>query len=282
MRVVSELRHKYPLDSLLKLAGIPRSTYYYILKNLDYQDRYQEVKEVIGQIVRDHKGRYGYRRVTIELHKRGYAINHKVVMRLMKELHLTCRVRMKKYRSYRGELGHIAPNILQRQFTAKKPNEKWVTDITQFNLFSEKLYLSPILDLYNGEIISYSIYARPAYAQVKEMLDAAFAKIPDGTNLILHSDQGWQYQMKPYVQALEAKGVRQSMSRKGNCLDNSVMENFFGLLKSELLYLQDFESLEDFKEQLVEYIDYYNNRRIKIKLKGLSPVQYRTQSLIAA
>ncbi len=282
MRVVSELRHKYLLDSLLKLAGIPRSTYYYILKNLARQERYQEVKEVIGQIVRDHKGRYGYRRITIELHKRGYAVNHKVVMRLMKELHLTCRVRMKKYRSYRGEVGHIAPNILQRQFRAKRPNEKWVTDITEFSLFGKKLYLSPILDLYNSEIVSYSIYDRPVYAQVKEMLDAAFAKIPGGTNLILHSDQGWQYQMKPYVQALEAKGIRQSMSRKGNCLDNSVIENFFGLLKSELLYLQDFESLEDFKAQLVEYMDYYNNRRIKSKLKGLSPVQYRTQSLVAA
>jgi len=282
VRVVSELRLEFSLDKLLKLAEIPRSTYYYILKHLDRQDCYQEVKEVIVQIVQENKGRYGYRRVTMGLHNRGYVVNHKVVMRLMKELGLTCRVRMKKYRSYRGEVGHIAPNILQRQFTAENPNEKWVTDITEFSLFGQKLYLSPILDLYNGEIISYSIYDRPVYAQVKEMLDAAFAKIPDGTNLILHSDQGWHYQMKPYVQALEAKGIRQSMSRKGNCLDNSVMENFFGLLKSELLYLQDFESLKDFKSQLVEYMDYYNNHRIKCKLKGLSPVQYRTQSLITA
>lgn len=270
------------MDKLLKLAGIPRSTYYYILKHLDFSDRYQEIKEVITQIVHEHKGRYGYRRVTIEIHNRGYSVNHKVVMRLMKELHLTCRVRMKKYRSYRGEAGHIAPNILQRQFTADKPNEKWVTDITEFGLFGQKLYLSPILDLYNGEIVSFSLYHRPVYAQVQEMLDAAFAKIPDGTNLILHSDQGWQYRMEPYVKALETKGIRQSMSRKGNCLDNSVMENFFGLLKSELLYLQDFDSVEDFKDQLIEYMDYYNNRRIKKKLKGLSPVQYRTQSSLAA
>jgi len=270
------------LDKLLKLAGFPRSTYYYILKRLDRQDCYQEVKEVISQIVHYHKGRYGYRRVTMELRNRGYCVNHKVVMRLMKELHLTCRVRMKKYRSYRGSVGHIAPNLLQRQFKADKPNEKWVTDITEFSLFGQKLYLSPILDLYNGEIVSFSIYDRPVYAQVKEMLDVAFKKIPDDTNLILHSDQGWQYQMKPYVKALEAKGIRQSMSRKGNCLDNSVIENFFGLLKSELLYLQDFDSLEDFKKQLIEYIDYYNNHRIKCKLKGLSPVQYRTQSLVAA
>ena len=282
MRVVSELRHEFPLDKLLKLAGIPRSTYYYILKRLDSPDCYQETKEAITQIVNDHKGRYGYRRVTMELHNRGYYVNHKVVMRLMKELNLTCRVRLKKYRSYKGNVGHIAPNLLQRQFKADKPNEKWVTDITEFSLFGQKLYLSPILDLYNGEIVSFSIYERPIYAQVKEMLAAAFAKIPDGTNLILHSDQGWQYQMEPYIKELKAKGIRQSMSRKGNCLDNSVMENFFGLLKSELLYLQDFTSPEDFKAQLIEYMDYYNNHRIKCKLKGLSPVQYRTQSLVAA
>lgn len=270
------------MDKLLKLAGIPRSTYYHILKHLDRQDPYQEVKEAIGQIGLEHKGRYGYRRVTMELHKRGYSVNHKVVMRLMKELHLTCRVRMEKYRSYRGEVGHIAPNILQRQFVAERPNEKWVTDVTEFSLLGSKLYLSPILDLYNSEIVSYSIYDRPVYASVQEMLDKALAKIPDDTNLILHSDQGWQYQMHSYVEALAVKGIRQSMSRKGNCLDNSVMENFFGLLKSELLYLQKFTSLEDFKSQLIEYMDYYNNHRIKAKLKGLSPVEYRTQSLIAA
>ena len=110
-------------------------------------------------------------------------------------------------------------------------NEKWVTDVTEFSLFGQKLYLSPILDLYNGEIISYNISLRPVFSQVIEMLEKAFEKIPDKTNLILHSDQGWQYQMKQYQQLLKDKGIRQSMSRKGNCLDNSVMENFFGLLK---------------------------------------------------
>ena len=191
-------------------------------------------------------------------------------------------VRMKKYRSYKGEVGKIAPNLLQRNFKAEKANQKWTTDITEFSLFGTKLYLSPILDMYNGEIISYSISNSPVLNQVMDMLDKAFAKIPDNTQLIFHSDQGWQYQHKAYQQRLKDKGIRQSMSRKGNCLDNAVMENFFGLLKSELLYLREFSSLEEFQIELEKYIDYYNNKRIKSKLKGLSPVQYRIQSSLVA
>lgn len=200
----------------------------------------------------------------------------------MKQLHLKSIVRIKKYKSYRGEVGKIAPNILKRNFKAEKPNEKWVTDVTEFSLFGKKLYLSPILDLYNGEIVSYNISDSPNFAQITNMLEKAFLKLPDNTNLLLHSDQGWQYQMKHYRAMLNKKGIVQSMSRKGNCLDNSVMENFFGLLKSELLYLQEFDSLEHFKKELKEYIDYYNNKRIKCKLKGMSPVQYRIHSLSVA
>ena len=200
----------------------------------------------------------------------------------MKELGLVCRVRMKKYRSYKGEVGKLAPNLMERNFEAEKPNQKWVTDVTEFSLFGQKLYLSPILDLCSRDIVSYTISDRPVLSMVNEMLDKAFEKIPDGTNLILHSDQGWQYQHKQYQRRLKAKGIRQSMSRKGNCLDNAVIENFFGLLKSELLYLQAFDSLEHFKAELVEYLDYYNNRRIKAKLKGLPPAIHRLQALSAA
>jgi len=240
------------------------------------------VKVQIRSIFEENKMRVGYRRITLELHGKGIRINHKPVQRLMKELGLACKVRMKKYKSYRGEVGKVAPNLLARDFKADKPNEKWVTDITEFSLFGQKLYLSPILDLYNGEIISYNISSRPVFSQVTDMVQQAFKKIPDGTSLILHSDQGWQYQMKRYQWLLEKKGVRQSMSRKGNCLDNAVMENFFGILKSELLYLQEFYSVEHFIQELIEYLDYYNNRRIKSKLKGLSPVNYRTQSNLVA
>jgi transposase InsO family protein len=200
----------------------------------------------------------------------------------MKEEGVVCLVRMKKYRSYKGEVGKIAPDLLKRNFEAKKPDQKWVTDVTEFSLFGQKLYLSPILDLCGSDIVSYSISDRPVLSMVTTMLDDAFEKIPDDTNLIMHSDQGWQYQHKQYQRMLEKKGIRQSMSRKGNCLDNAVMENFFGLLKSELLYLQTFDSMEHFKAELVEYMDYYNNRRIKLKLKGMCPVQYRLHTLQSA
>lgn len=218
----------------------------------------------------------------MELRNREYTINHKTVQKLMKQLDLKCMVRIKKYKSYRGKVGKVAPNLLERNFKADKPNQKWVTDVTEFSLFGKKLYLSPILDLYNGEIISYNISERPTFHQTIDMLNKAFERIPNDTHLILHSDQGWQYQMLRYQNLLTKKGILQSMSRKGNCLDNSVMENFFGLLKTELLYLQKFDTIEQFIEELKAYIDYYNNKRIKCKLKGLSPIQYRIQSSEAA
>ena len=281
-QVVQKLRQKHSLEILLSIAQLPRATFYYHLKRMNRTDKHAEVKEEITAIYHENRGRYGYRRITAELRNRNLPLNHKTVQRLMKELGLVCRVRMKKYRSYKGEVGKIAPNLLNRDFHADRPNQKWVTDITEFSLFGEKLYLSPILDLCSSDLVSYTISERPVLSMVTTMLDKAFEKIPDDTNLILHSDQGWQYQHKQYQRMLREKGIRQSMSRKGNCLDNAVIENFFGLLKSELLYLQDFESIEHFKRELVEYLDYYNNRRIKAKLKGLPPAIHRQQALSAA
>ena len=267
---------------LLEIAHLPRATFYYHLKQENKPDKYQTAKDEIVAIYHEHKGRYGYRRITAELHKRNIPLNHKTVQRLMKEMGITCRVRMKKYRSYKGEVGKIAPNRLARDFYAEKPNQKWVTDVTEFQLFGQKLYLSPILDLHSRDIVSYTISDRPVLPMVITMLEKAFATIPNDTNLLLHSDQGWQYQHKQYQRMLREKGIKQSMSNKGNCLDNAVMENFFGLLKSELLYLQEFESMDHFKQELVEYLDYYNNRRIKARLKGLPPALHRQQALSAA
>lgn len=191
---------------------MPRSTYYYYVKQSKKSDKYKVVKEEITTIYHENQGRYGYRRITLELHNRGYHINHKTVQRLMNELHLKCMVRIKKYRSYKGEIGKIAPNIIQRNFKAERPNEKWTTDITEFALFGTKLYLSPILDMYNGEIISYNISERPVLGQVIDMLDKAFEKIPADTNLIFHSDQGWQYQHTQYQSRLKNRGILQSTS----------------------------------------------------------------------
>ena len=248
------------------------------MKSATKPDKYLVEKAEISSIYHENQGRYGYRRITLEMRNRGYVLNHKTVQRLMKVLKLKCQVRIKKYRSYKGEIGKVAPNLINRDFKAERPAQKWTTDITEFSLFGQKLYLSPVLDMFNGEIISYNISERPHLGQVMDMLDKAFRTIPDDTGLIFHSDQGWQYQHKMYQQRLKDKGIRQSMSRKGNCLDNAVMENFFGLLKSELLYLRKFKDIDEFKDELEKYIDYYNNQRIKGKLKGLSPVQYRVQS----
>lgn len=280
--MIQKLRREFPLAILLEIARLPRATFYYHLKKQNKTDKYKEVKEEISAIYHENKGRYGYRRIEIELKNRNIHLNHKTVQRLMKELGLVCRVRMKKYKSYKGEIGKIAPNLLNRDFTTSRPNQKWVTDVTEFHLFGEKLYLSPVLDLHSNDLISYTLSDRPVLSMVTNMLEKAFLQIPDSTNLILHSDQGWHYQHKQYQRMLHKKGIRQSMSRKGNCLDNAVMENFFGLLKTELLYLQNFDSMEHFKRELIEYLDYYNNKRIKAKLKGLPPALHRQQALSAA
>lgn len=273
-RIIYELRHEFKIKELLNAAQIKKSTYYYHIYKLNGPDKYDKIKEEIKKIYNENKGRYGYRRITTELKNRGFSINHKTVQRLMRLIGVKCMVRMKKYKSYKGDVGKIAPNVLKRNFKADRPNQKWVTDVTEFAFCGQKVYLSPIIDLYNGEVISYNISDRPVFAQVADMLEKAFSQLDVKTDLILHSDQGWQYQMKKYQNMLKEKGIIQSMSRKGNCLDNSLAENFFSHLKSELLYLQEFNSIEEFKAELIEYIEYYNNSRIKSKLK-MSPVAYR-------
>lgn len=259
-----------------------RSTFYYHLKILGRTDRYEVERKRTCEIFHESKGRYGYRRVTMQLHNEGFAINHKMVERLMQEQGLKCLIRKKRYRSYKGTIGKIAPNILNRDFRADRPCQKLVTDVSQISIGDKKSFLSPVLDLFNGEVLGYDISDRADLTQINKMLDKVFAitdKLPEEWDTTLHSDQGWQYQHKTYQEALEKHGIKQSMSRKGNCLDNSVMENFFGLMKSELLYANDYKSMEHFKKDLKEYIDWYNNKRIKMKLKGMSPVQYRAQYL---
>jgi transposase InsO family protein len=270
-----ELRHKFDLNLLLNQTNMARSSFYYYQKHNKLPDKYKDIKELIKSIYHKNKGRYGYRRITDELQNKGIIINHKTVLRLMKLLGLKSIIRIKKYKSYKGEQGKIAPNILERNFKAQAPNQKWATDITEFNVSGQKLYLSPIIDLYNQEIISYELTERPVFNQVVTMLKKAFKKIPNNTNLTLHSDQGWQYQMKQYQYLLKEKGILQSMSRKGNCLDNAIIENFFGILKSEMFYTQKFKSIEELKKEIKEYINYYNNERIKSNLNKMSPIQYR-------
>ena len=269
-----ELRPVFDLEVLLDQTNMARSSYYYHQKR-NQIDKYQVEKKLIEQIYHCHKGRYGYRRITLELRNMGILINHKTVFRLMGQLGLKSIIRAKKYKSYKGTQGKLVPNILNRNFKSLRPDEKWATDLTEFNVSGRKLYLSPIIDLFNGEIISYELSERPTFEQVVTMLKKSFNRLAATPNLILHSDQGWQYQMKQYQYLLTEKGITQSMSRKGNCLDNAIIENFFGTLKSELFYLKKYQSIDQLKTEIQEYIRYYNNDRIREGLKGMSPIQYR-------
>jgi putative transposase len=275
---VHELRRDYPIEGLLKQAGLPRSTFYYQQQKPHATDKYAALKVKIKEIYHGHKGRYGYRRVTAALRRLGHVVNHKLIQRLMGILGLKSLVRPKKYRSYKGEIGAIAPNVLKRQFKATSLNQKWVTDVTEFRVTGEKLYLSPIMDLFNREIIAYETSKKPVQI-VDEMLHQAVRRLRRKDKPVLHSDQGWQYQMRSYQRVLRKYGVVQSMSRKGNCLNNAAMESFFGTLKAEFFHLQRFTSIDELRKGLKGYIEYYNRDRITLKLKGLSPVEYRTQPL---
>ena len=263
---------------MLQLSGLARSTFYYYLKRQS-TDKYEREKREIVDIFNTNKGRYGYRRVLTVLRNRGYSINHKTVLKIMNSLGLKGKQRKNdKYHSYKGKVGKVADNLLKRDFYAEKPFEKLTTDITQFKVCNEKVYLSPIMDLYNREIISYSISLSPNLEQIREMLKGLFDKLPADATPLFHSDQGWQYQHAEYQRLLSEHNITQSMSRKGNCMDNGAMENFFGRLKVEMFYGEKFESVNTFIDELKRYIDYYNNDRISLKLKGMSPVLYRTHS----
>lgn len=252
-----------------------RSTFYYHLKHHKKQDKYKEVKDMIYIIFHKHKGRYGYRRITLELRKDGCLINHKTVKKLMDEMELKSEVRKVKFHSYKGEVGKTAPNIIDRDFTAERPYQKLATDVTQMTIDGRKIYLSPILDMCDGEILAYSITEKPNMEMVLGMLNQMYRRIKLPEGVVLHSDQGWHYQHVAYQNSLKKHGIIQSMSRKGNCLDNAMMENFFGLMKSELLYPGKYTSADTFIKDLIDYIEYYNNERIKLRLNGMSPVQYR-------
>ena len=276
--VVYELQHKYPLVVLLDISGLKRSTYYYTLNKLDKDTKNDDIMNTIIDIYYAHKARYGYRRITLELINRGYIVNHKKVKRLMSKMGLYARTPKAKYKSYKGDMNGTVKNLLldkvidevnhktyyERNFKTERCNEIWSTDVSEFHIAAGKLYLSPILDLHNREIVSYNISTSPNYEQIKDMLAKAFNKYKDLKGLILTSDQGWQYQMQEYHNALEEKGIIQSMSRKGNCLDNSPMENFFGKMKNEMFfgYEYTFNTLEELKKEMEDYISYYNNQRI--------------------
>lgn len=262
--------------------GLSRSTYYYELKKKDaVAERNKFLMAKIKEIFEKHKHRYGVRRIHHELMNQGYTVNHKRVQRLMHVMGLFGKRPKEKYHSYKGDVGKVADNLINRDFKAEKPLEKWTTDVTQFNLPFGKCYLSPILDMNNNEIISYNLSTSPNMTQINDMLDKAFEKFPNTNGIIFHSDQGWQYQHKNYRSRLNKHGIIQSMSRKGNCYDNCIMETFFGRMKNEMFYGQEntYTSFEKFSDAVKQYIHYYNYERIQKKTKWMPPVKYRLTSM---
>lgn len=273
----------FKLKDILKIVGIPEATYHYQVKQLKKEDPDKEWKEIILDLFQKHEGKYGYRRIYSALRTQGYVINHKKVQRIMGELDLKCVkfTRKSRYNSYKGTVGKVAKNRLNRKFNTPIRLQKLVTDVTEFKCTgNEKLYLSPILDLYNGEIISFGISNRPTLDFVLEPLNQAIEVIKKEAKYrtTIHSDQGWHYQHNKWIKTLKNNKIYQSMSRKATCADNAVMENFFGILKQEMYHGEELVSYDELKRKIEEYIYYYNNVRIKQKLAGLSPVQYRTQT----
>ena len=262
--------------------GLSRSTYYFELSKKDaVMKRNSDLMEEIKDIFDHHKGRYGVRRIHAELVNRGKKVNHKRIQRLMNVMGLKGKRPKEKYHSYKGEVGKVAANIIGRNFSTAAPLEKWTTDVSQFNLSWGKCYLSPVLDMNTNEVISYDLSRSPNLDQISRMLEKAFKKFPYVSGLIFHSDQGWQYQHEYFRKTLKERGIIQSMSRKGNCYDNCIMETFFGRLKNEMFYgcEKDYTTFEKFSDAIREYIDYYNNERIQAKTKWMSPVKYREASM---
>ena len=262
-----------------------KSTYYFELNKTDVvAKRNEELIVAIKGIFEQNKGRYGVRRVHRELLNRGYEVNHKRVQRLMHSMGFLGKRPKEKYHSYKGEAGRIADNVVAGDFSTTAPLQKWTTDVSQFNFTWGKCYISPILDMNTNEIISYDISLSPNMEQIHRMLDKAFKKFPEVRGLKFHSDQGWQYQHAYYRNILEEHGIIQSMSRKGNCYDNCIMETFFGRLKNEMYYgyEKEYSSFEEFSKAVEEYIYYYNNKRIQAKTKWMPPVKYREASMYRA
>lgn len=262
------------------MSGIARSTFFYHQSKIDQDDKYARLKEEITSIFDEFKHRYGYRRVHAELRRRGWVVNHKLVHKLMKQLGLVSKVRKKKkYSSYHATVSRVAKNVLDRQFNPDKPNVAWVSDVTEFRVAGTKMYLSPVMDLFDRMILGYELSTSPNTALTARSLNGALKRYTPDKGLIVHTDQGFQYQHSSWRDLIASAGAVQSMSRKGNCYDNAVMENFFGHLKSEMYHGETFASIEEFRRAIDDYITWYNNDRLQARIKGLTPAEYRIQTL---
>ena len=269
------------ISSLCKFANICRQAYYKwkIKKVTEKEELNEKLSDLIQEIYNETNGIYGYRRMTMNIiRKTGKIVNHKRIYRLMNKLGLSSVIRKKRKKYLVVQPEQIAENLLNRKFEATLPNEKWVTDVTEFKYGDgKKAYLSAILDLYDRSIISYVLSHRNDNPLVFKTLDLAIAYNPMVKGL-LHSDRGYQYTSKTFKAKLDAQGIKASMSRVGRCIDNGPMEGFWGSLKSESYYLKSFETYEELEANITEYINFYNTKRLQKKLNSLSPLEYRAQA----
>ena len=271
---------------LLDVAGLARSTFFYHQARLDRDDPHTDLKHAVTEAFAQAHGRYGHRRVHTILLRQGWQVAKKTVLTLMRALGLVCKIRRRRpYLSWKGEVGTIAPNVLDRQFRADAPNTAWVTDVTEFRITTgagtSKVYLSPVIDLFDRSVVAYAWGPSASLELTNSCLRKAIATLPPGQAPLVHSDQGFQYQHASWRMLLARAGLPQSMSRKATCLDNAMAENFFGHLKAELFHHDRFDTVEEFTTALEGYLDWYNTTRISTTLGGMSPAEYRTQALVA-
>nr|WP_258174499.1 IS3 family transposase [Corynebacterium diphtheriae] len=275
VEAIITLKSEHRLDDLIAVSGLARSTFFDHQRRFDLPDKYADLKTQIKKIFHDSNTTFGYRRVWRALRNNNTIVNKKVVRRLMRQLGLVSKIRRKKYNSYRGTVSHIADNVLDRRFTQDAPNKAWVSDVTEFRVAGTKVYLSPVMDLFDRTILAHTLSTSPNTQLTSRALADAIAMFSPGKGLIVHTDQGFQYQHASWRTLIKSVGGVQSMSRKGNCYDNAVMENFFGHLKSEMYYGASFTSVDELCQAIDEYILWYNTYRLQERFKGLAPMRGR-------
>ena len=276
--IIDALKDKYSLPVLLEKLDISKSSYYYQLKVINGPDKYETIRSKIKHYFDDNKKRYGYRRIYGLLKKEGIIISEKIVRRIMNEEKMTVKTKRRgKYSSYAGEITPAVENILERDFHSEKPNQKWLTDITEFAIPAGKIYLSPIVDCFDGLLVTWNISTKPNAALVNTMLDNAITTLRSNEHPILHSDRGCHYRWPKWIEKIEQSGLVRSMSKKGCSPDNSACEGVFGRLKNEMFYNSDWTdiTIDEFVSILTDYLIWYNEKRIKKSLGYMSPMEYR-------
>lgn len=276
--IIGALKDKYSLSALLKKLDMPRSSYFYQMKVLHGRDKYEELRRKIRDLFEINKERYGYRHIDILLKNQGIVVSEKVVRRIMKEDKLTVKLRKtRKYNSYKGEISPAVENVVNRNFHAEQPNQKWLTDITEFSIRAGKVYLSPVIDCFDGMPVAWSIGTSPTAELTNSMLRAAISVLGLEDKPVVHSDRGCHYRWPEWISIMDEAGLKRSMSKKGCSPDNAACEGFFGHLKTEMFYTRNWDetSIEDFTCEINRYMNWYRTDRIKLSLGGLSPLNYR-------